>query len=121
MLNILSVYQVYLHPIIRDAHDRKMAKSLGNVIDPIDVINGISLENLQKKLEDGNLDPKEIEKAKEGQRKDFPNGIPECGTDALRFALISYTSQVTNADFFSCLYCPCQLLVVKVLLYCIAV
>ncbi|KAG2537115.1 hypothetical protein PVAP13_9NG250300 [Panicum virgatum] len=85
--------KVYLHPIIRDAHGRKMAKSLGNVIDPVDVINGISLENLQKKLEDGNLDPKEIEKAKEGQRKDFPNGIPECGTDALRFALISYTSQ----------------------------
>ncbi|KAF8672482.1 hypothetical protein HU200_049696 [Digitaria exilis] len=85
--------KVYLHPIIRDAHGRKMAKSLGNVIDPIDVINGISLENLQKKLEDGNLDPKEVKKAKEGQRKDFPNGIPECGTDALRFALISYTSQ----------------------------
>ena len=99
MLNILSVYQVYLHPIIRDAHGRKMAKSLGNVIDPVDVINGISLENLQKKLEDGNLDPKEIEKAKEGQRKDFPNGIPEWGTDALRFALISYT-QVTNAKIF---------------------
>ncbi|KAJ1294912.1 hypothetical protein BS78_01G182600 [Paspalum vaginatum] len=74
--------KVYLHPI-----------ALGNVIDPIDVINGISLENLQKKLEYGNLDPKEIEKAKEGQKKDFPNGIPECGTDALRFALISYTSQ----------------------------
>ncbi|KAG2547987.1 hypothetical protein PVAP13_9KG145685, partial [Panicum virgatum] len=91
--------KVYLHPIIRDAHGRKMAKSLGNVIDPIDVINGISLENLQKKLEDGNLDPKEIEKAKEGQRKDFPNGIPEWGTNALRFALISYTqSDKINLD-----------------------
>ncbi|PUZ38372.1 hypothetical protein GQ55_9G191100 [Panicum hallii var. hallii] len=93
--------KVYLHPIIRDAHGRKMAKSLGNVIDPIDVINGISLENLQRKLEDGNLDPKEREKAKEGQRKDFPNGIPECGTDALRFALISYTSQLWNAIRFA--------------------
>jgi len=45
-------------------------------------------------LENGNLDPEELEKAKDGQRKDFPDGIPECGTDALRFALISYTSQV---------------------------
>lgn len=87
-----------MHPIIRDAHGRKMAKSLGNVIDPVDVINGISLEDLQKKLEDGNLNPKELKKAKEGQRKDFPSGIPECGTDALRFALISYTSQVANTD-----------------------
>nr|CAB3494244.1 unnamed protein product [Digitaria exilis] len=107
--------KVYLHPIIRDAHGRKMAKSLGNVIDPIDVINGISLENLQKKLEDGNLDPKEVKKAKEGQRKDFPNGIPECGTDALRFALISYTSQVANTDFFPSFCCPCQPPVVKYL------
>jgi valyl-tRNA synthetase len=86
--------QIYLHPIIRDAHGRKMSKSLGNVIDPIDVINGITLEGLQKKLEQGNLDPDELEKAKEGMKKDFPDGIPECGTDALRFALISYTSQV---------------------------
>ncbi|KAM3408927.1 hypothetical protein ACQJBY_001768 [Aegilops geniculata] len=47
----------------------------------------------KKKLEHGNLDQGELEKAKEGQKKDFPDGIPECGTDALRFALISYTSQ----------------------------
>ncbi|KAL6641285.1 hypothetical protein ACP70R_019466 [Stipagrostis hirtigluma subsp. patula] len=85
--------KVYLHPIIRDAHGRKMSKSLGNVIDPVDVINGITLEDLQKKLEGGNLDSKELKTAKEGQERDFPSGIPECGTDALRFALISYTSQ----------------------------
>jgi len=103
------IYQVYLHPIVRDAHGRKMAKSLGNVIDPSDVINGISLENLQKKLENGNLDPEELEKAKDGQRKDFPDGIPECGTDALRFALISYTSQVicnSNSFYFLCVSLP---------------
>lgn len=111
----MFIYQVYLHPIVRDAHGRKMAKSLGNVIDPIDVINGISLENLQKKLENGNLDPKELEKAKEGQKKDFPDGIPECGTDALRFALISYTSQVicnSNSFCFRCVVFA-KLLVVK--------
>lgn len=85
--------KVYLHPMIRDAHGRKMSKSLGNVIDPLEVINGISLEGLHKRLEEGNLDPNELIIAKEGQVKDFPNGIAECGADALRFALISYTAQ----------------------------
>ena len=86
--------QVYLHPMIHDAHGCKMSKSLGNVIDPLEVINGISLEGLHKRLEEGNLDPKELTVAKEGQVKDFPNGIPEYGADALRFALISFTTQV---------------------------
>ncbi|KAL7183872.1 hypothetical protein ACSBR2_026113 [Camellia fascicularis] len=85
--------KVYLHPMIRDAHGRKMSKSLGNVIDPLEVINGITLEGLQKRLEEGNLDPLELEVAKEGQKKDFPDGISECGADALRFALVSYTAQ----------------------------
>ena len=88
--------QVYLHPMIRDAHGRKMSKSLGNVIDPLEVINGITLEGLHKRLEEGNLDLRELVKAKEGQVKDFPNGITECGADALRFALVSYTAQVLH-------------------------
>ncbi|KAL0336887.1 UNVERIFIED_CONTAM: Valine--tRNA ligase, mitochondrial 1 [Sesamum calycinum] len=79
--------------MIRDAHGRKMSKSLGNVIDPLEVINGVTLENLHKRLEQGNLDPNELKTAKEGQKKDFPKGIPECGADALRFALVSYTAQ----------------------------
>ncbi|GAB2286532.1 Valine--tRNA ligase, mitochondrial 1, partial [Dionaea muscipula] len=85
--------KVYLHPMIRDAHGRKMSKSLGNVIDPLEVVNGITLEGLHKRLEEGNLDPSELAIAKEGQKKDFPNGIAECGADALRFALVSYTAQ----------------------------
>ena len=89
----LPFHTVYLHAIIRDAHGRKMSKSLGNIIDPLDVITGISLENLHKQLESYNLDPKEIEKAVKGQKEDYPNGIPECGTDALRFALCAYTAQ----------------------------
>ncbi|KAK2459849.1 hypothetical protein APHAL10511_008170 [Amanita phalloides] len=83
--------EVYCHAMIRDAHGRKMSKSLGNVIDPIDVIQGLSLEKLHEKLYEGNLDDKEIEKAKTGQKKDFPKGIPQCGTDALRFALCAYS------------------------------
>lgn len=88
------VLQVFLHPMIRDAHGRKMSKSLGNVVDPLEVINGVTLEGLHKRLEEGNLDPSELAVAKEGQVKDFPNGIAECGADALRFALVSYTAQV---------------------------
>lgn len=84
--------EVYCHAMIRDAHGRKMSKSLGNVIDPIDVIQGLSLEKLHEKLYEGNLDEKEIVKAKAGQKKDFPKGIPQCGTDALRFALCAYSS-----------------------------
>ncbi|KAJ3057123.1 hypothetical protein HK097_000051 [Rhizophlyctis rosea] len=84
--------QVYCHAMVRDAHGRKMSKSLGNVIDPLDVIEGISLELLHQRLEDGNLDPREVVKAKAGQKEDFPNGIPKCGTDALRFALLAYVS-----------------------------
>jgi len=53
---------VFLHSIVRDAHGRKMSKSLGNVIDPLDVIRGIKLAELQKTLEEGNLEAKEIEK-----------------------------------------------------------
>ncbi|XP_077298663.1 valyl-tRNA synthetase [Arctopsyche grandis] len=91
LLGKLPFKEVYLHPMVRDAHGRKMSKSLGNVIDPIDVIKGIDLENLHKQLLNSNLDPKEIEKAKLGQKQDYPNGIPECGTDALRFALCAMT------------------------------
>ncbi|KMZ60474.1 Valine--tRNA ligase [Zostera marina] len=90
--------KIYLHPMVRDAHGRKMSKSLGNVIDPLEVTRGISLEGLHKRLEDGNLDRKELKVAKEGQVKDFPNGIPECGADALRFALISYTAQADRIN-----------------------
>ncbi|OWF42659.1 valine--tRNA ligase-like [Mizuhopecten yessoensis] len=93
LMGKLPFKEVYLHAMVRDAHGRKMSKSLGNVIDPIDVINGVSLAELHMRLEDGNLDKKEIVKAQEGQKADYPNGIPECGTDALRFALLTYTAQ----------------------------
>ncbi|KAM8952751.1 valine--tRNA ligase [Pelodytes ibericus] len=89
----LPFKEVYLHAVVRDAHGRKMSKSLGNVIDPLDVISGITLEGLYAQLQDSNLDPAELERAKEGQKSDYPDGIPECGTDALRFALCAYTSQ----------------------------
>ncbi|XP_046823974.1 valine--tRNA ligase [Vespa crabro] len=93
LLGQLPFKEVYLHAMVRDAHGRKMSKSLGNVIDPMDVIKGISLEDLHKQLLDSNLDPNELKRAIEGQKRDYPQGIPECGTDALRFALCAYTTQ----------------------------
>jgi valyl-tRNA synthetase len=84
-------HEVVCHAMIRDAHGRKMSKSLGNVIDPIDVIEGATLETLHAQLRQGNLIEKEIDLAEKGQKKDFVNGIPQCGTDALRFSLANYS------------------------------
>ncbi|KAM4539406.1 valine--tRNA ligase, mitochondrial isoform 2-T2 [Odontesthes bonariensis] len=89
----LPFKQVLFHSLVRDKYGRKMSKSLGNVIDPLDVIHGVSLQRLQEKVKEGNLDPREQLVAMEAQRKDFPKGIPQCGTDALRFALCSYKMQ----------------------------
>ena len=61
-------------------------------IDPIDVIEGISLDGLHQRLTEGNLDEREMAKAAQGQKKDYPKGIPQCGTDALRFTLCAYTA-----------------------------
>ncbi|KAK1140967.1 Valine--tRNA ligase, mitochondrial [Aspergillus melleus] len=84
--------EVYCHSLIRDSDGRKMSKSLGNVIDPIDVMEGIELNDLHAKLLLGNLADKEVAAATKYQKKAFPKGIPECGADALRFALVSYTT-----------------------------
>lgn len=88
----LPFKEVYLHSLVRDAHGRKMSKSLGNVVDPLSVRDGVTLKQLQDSLTSGNLDPKEIKKAQAGQAADFPNGIPQCGVDALRFSLCAFVS-----------------------------
>jgi valyl-tRNA synthetase len=84
--------EIYCHSLIRDSDGRKMSKSLGNVIDPLDVMRGVELKTLHDKLLQGNLDPKEIKNAERYQKTAFPQGIPECGADALRFALVTYTT-----------------------------
>jgi valyl-tRNA synthetase len=76
-----------------------MSKSLGNVIDPLDVQKGISLDHLHEKLKQGNLDPKELAKATKYQKTAFPEGIPECGADAVRFALAIYTTGGGDINF----------------------
>ena len=89
----LPFTEVYLHAMVRDKYGRKMSKSLGNVIDPLEVINGVSLDALCAKLLTGNIDPKEVAKATEMNKKEYPRGIEECGSDALRFGLLAYTQQ----------------------------
>ncbi|KAL4798237.1 valyl-tRNA synthetase mitochondrial precursor [Aspergillus venezuelensis] len=84
--------EVYCHSLIRDSEGRKMSKSLGNVIDPLDVMEGIKLDDLHAKLLVGNLADKEVATATKYQKKAFPKGIPECGADALRFSLVNYTT-----------------------------
>jgi valyl-tRNA synthetase len=97
-LDTLPFHTVFLHPIVRDAQGRKMSKSLGNVIDPLEVIDGCSLNELLKKIEQGNLPKTEVEKSKDEKKKEFPEGIPECGADALRLGLMSYLVQGRNIN-----------------------
>jgi valyl-tRNA synthetase len=89
--------EVFCHGLIRDSDGRKMSKSLGNVIDPVDIVDGISLDGLYHKLLKGNLAQSEVKNAEKYQRKAFPQGIPEVGADALRFSLINYT-QSSGSD-----------------------
>lgn len=91
--NDIPFSEVYCHPVVQDSEGRKISESLGNVIDPLDVVNCISLKDLHKKLEQGNLDPKELERAMKYQKTAFPDGKPQCGTDALRFSLAAYSTE----------------------------
>lgn len=84
---------VLLHSLVRDKKGRKMSKSLGNVIDPLEVINGTTLASLEEKIKKSNLPPAEIKRAIADQKEDYPNGIPECGADALRIGLLAYMTQ----------------------------
>lgn len=84
--------EVFCHSLVRDSEGRKMSKSLGNVVDPLDVISGIKLETLHEKLHLGNLPPNEVQKAIKYQKTAFPDGIPQCGADALRFTMVNATT-----------------------------
>lgn len=84
----LPFREVFLHSIVRDESGEKMSKSKGNVIDPLEVIDGCELQVMLDKLSTSNLSDKEKKKAIAGKQKKFPKGIPQCGSDALRFGLL---------------------------------